>query len=79
MNAPIARIMVEATWRGRLFGAEWRPAVGGTLDVIEPATGAVITRVGHATARDVRTAAAEARAAQPGWAATPYELSLIHI
>jgi benzaldehyde dehydrogenase (NAD) len=73
MNAPIARMMIEATWRGRLFGAEWRPAVGGTLDVIEPATGAVITRVGHATAQDVRAAAAEARAAQPGWAATPYE------
>jgi benzaldehyde dehydrogenase (NAD) len=72
MNAPVPRILIESTWRGRLFGAQWRPAIGGSLDVMEPATGAVITRVGNATAEDVRQAAAEARAAQPGWAATPY-------
>src|SRR5687768_13711981 len=71
MNAPIPRILIESMWRGRLFGAQWRPAIGGSLDVLEPATGAVITRVGNATAEDVRQAAAEARAAQPGWAATP--------
>src|SRR5215207_5856492 len=73
MNAPVPRILIETTWRGRLFGAQWRPAIGGSLDVLEPATGAVITRVGNATAEDVRQAAAEARAAQPGWAATPYD------
>ena len=73
MNAPIPRILIEWMWRGRLFGAQWRPAIGGSLDVLEPATGAVITRVGNATAEDVRKAAAEARAAQPGWAATPYD------
>jgi Aldehyde dehydrogenase family len=71
MNAPVPRILIESMWRGRLFGAQWRPAIGGSLDVLEPATGAVITRVGNATAEDVRQAAAEARAAQPGWAATP--------
>jgi benzaldehyde dehydrogenase (NAD) len=73
MNAPIPKLMVEAAWRGRLFGTDWRPAAGGSLDVIEPATGAVMTRVGNAAADDVRRAATEARAAQPGWAATPYE------
>lgn len=73
MNAPILKLLVEATWRGRLFGAEWRQAAGGSLDVIEPATGAVLTQVGNASAEDIRRAAAEARAAQPGWAATPYE------
>ena len=73
MNAPIPRILIESMWRGRLFGAQWRPAIGGSLDVLEPATGAVITRVGNATAEDVRQAAAEARAAQPAWAATPYD------
>jgi benzaldehyde dehydrogenase (NAD) len=56
-----------------VFGAEWRSAEGGSLDVLEPATGETITRVGNATAADVRRAAAEARAAQPAWAATPYE------
>ena len=78
MNAPIPRILIEAMWRGRLFGAQWRPAVGGSLDVLEPATGAVITRVGNATAEDVRQAAAEARAAQPGWAATPVRSARRH-
>jgi benzaldehyde dehydrogenase (NAD) len=73
MNAPAPKFMIEGTWRGRLFGAEWHNAAGGSLDVIEPATGATLTRVGNATATDVRRAAAEARAAQPGWAATPYE------
>ena len=73
MNAPIPRILIESMWRGRLFGAQWKPAIGGSLDVLEPATGAVITRVGNATAEDVRNAAAEARAAQPGWAATAYD------
>ena len=73
MNAPVPKFMIESTWRGRLFGAEWRAAEGGSIDVIEPATGATITSVGNATAKDVRRAAAEARAAQPGWAATPYE------
>ena len=64
---------LNPAWRGRLFGAEWRQATGGSLDVIEPATGAVLTQVGNASAEDIRRAAAEARAAQPGWAATPYE------
>jgi benzaldehyde dehydrogenase (NAD) len=58
MNAPLPKLMVESTWRGRLFGAEWRSATGGTLDVLEPATGATLTRVGNAAAADVRRAAA---------------------
>src|SRR5215468_9373077 len=73
MNAPIPKLMIEATWQGRVFGGEWRTAAGGWLDVLEPATGETITRVGNATAADVRRAAAEARAAQPAWAASPYE------
>jgi benzaldehyde dehydrogenase (NAD) len=70
MNAPAGKFLIEDTWRGRVFGTEWRSAAGGSLDVLEPATGAKITSVGNATAADVRKAAAEARAAQPGWAAT---------
>ena len=73
MNAPAGKFLIEDTWRGRVFGTEWRSAAGGSLDVVEPATGAKITSVGNATAADVRKAATEARAAQPGWAATPYE------
>ena len=73
MNAPLPKFMIELVWRGRVFGADWRSAAGGSLDVLEPATGATLTRVGNAVAEDVRRAAAEARAAQPAWAATPYE------
>ena len=73
MNVAAPKFMIESAWRGRLFGAEWRNAAGGSLDVLEPATGATLTRVGNATAADVRKAAAEARAAQPAWAATPYD------
>ena len=73
MNAPQPNFMIESVWRGRVFGAYWRNAAGGSLDVLEPATGATLTRVGNAVAEDVRRAAAEARAAQPAWAATPYE------
>jgi benzaldehyde dehydrogenase (NAD) len=73
MNAPVPKFLVEATWRERIFGTEWRRSMGGGFDVLEPATGAVLTRVGQAGAEDVKRAAGEARAAQPGWAATPYE------
>ena len=71
MNAPQPKFMIESVWRGRVFGADWRDAAGGSLDVLEPSAGATLTRVGNAVAEDVRRAAAEARAAQPGWAATP--------
>src|SRR5215470_7231857 len=73
MNAPAPKFLLESTWRRRLFGAEWRAAAGGALDVVEPATGVVLTRVGNASPEDVRRAAAEARKAQPDWHATPYE------
>jgi len=73
VNVPQPKFMVESVWRGRVFGSDWRSAAGGSLDVLEPATGETLTRVGKAVAEDVRRAAAEARAAQPAWAATPYE------
>ena len=73
MNVPAPKFLIEKTWGGRVFGGEWRNAAGGSLDVMEPATGNKITCVGNASAADMRKAAAEARAAQPGWAATPYE------
>ena len=65
MNAPAGKFLIEDTWRGRVFGTEWRSAAGGSLDVVEPATGAKITSVGNATAADVRKAAAEAAPHSP--------------
>lgn len=55
--------------RGMLWSGRWRDA-SAVFDVVEPATGDVLTQVGRATAEDVRRAAAEARAAQPAWASS---------
>ena len=54
---------------GSIFDGEWtaRPAVA---DVIEPATGQVIGKIGMADTADIATAAASARKAQKAWAAT---------
>ncbi|MER6356270.1 NAD-dependent succinate-semialdehyde dehydrogenase [Streptomyces sp. NPDC001634] len=41
------------------------------FDVLDPATGAVLTRVANATAEDARAAVDAADAALPRWAATP--------
>jgi benzaldehyde dehydrogenase (NAD) len=73
MNAPAPKFMIESEWHGRIFASGWKSGKGGGLDVLEPATGSILTRVGNANASDVQSAAAEARKVQPGWAATPYE------
>ncbi|SEO10075.1 aldehyde dehydrogenase (NAD+) [Actinacidiphila rubida] len=63
--------------RGRdevFVGGRWRPSAGGErIDVIDPATERLIGRVPAGDARDVDAAVAAARAALPGWAATPPE------
>ncbi|HET6269461.1 MAG TPA: benzaldehyde dehydrogenase [Arthrobacter sp.] len=56
-------------WDGRIFIDEWTEGAGGTQDVKEPATGAVLGRFGVATATDVRRAAGVAAEAQKDWAA----------
>ena len=68
MNVPAPKFLIEKTWEGRVFGTEWRSAAGGSLDVLEPATGNKITSVGNATAADVRRAASRSarRAARLG-------------
>jgi benzaldehyde dehydrogenase (NAD) len=55
-------------WDGRIFIDEWTEGAGGTQDVTEPATGAVLGRFGVATATDVRRAASVAAEAQKDWA-----------
>ena len=56
---------------GQLYVAgDWRPA-GERMDVVDPATGDVVTTAAAATASDVDDAVAAARAAFPGWRDTP--------
>jgi benzaldehyde dehydrogenase (NAD) len=61
----------KSNWIGQLYSGGWRAAVSGAIDVIEPATGKVLTNVGRATALDVARAGRIALAAQPEWAAMP--------
>jgi aldehyde dehydrogenase (NAD+) len=60
------------------FTAHWiggRPARGGDerIDVVNPATGKVIAAIPAGSATEVDAAVAAARAAFPGWSATPLE------
>ena len=62
-------------WQGCLFsGGEFRsPAGGGTIGVRDKASGEIFATAGLATDADVDAAAAQARAAQPGWAGQTYD------
>ncbi|MEV4439359.1 aldehyde dehydrogenase family protein [Streptomyces sp. NPDC049577] len=57
---------------GMFIDGSWRPAAGGgTIEVVNPADEQVIGTVPAGTAEDVDAAVRAARAALPGWAATP--------
>jgi benzaldehyde dehydrogenase (NAD) len=60
-------------WTGKIFLDGWRPGGGGEADVVEPATGEKLGRVGMAAPADVGRAAARAAEAQRAWAAASYE------
>ncbi len=64
-------IAAENAWKGKVFSGRWMMPKGGSREVIEPATGNVLTEVGIADAEDVREAAQAAKAAQVEWANTP--------
>ncbi|WP_117434533.1 aldehyde dehydrogenase family protein, partial [Streptomyces triticisoli] len=50
----------------------WRPAAGrDAIEVVNPADEQVVATVPAGTAEDVDAAVRAARAALPGWAATP--------
>ncbi|MGA5895880.1 aldehyde dehydrogenase family protein [Streptomyces venetus] len=58
-----------AEWTGRIFSEGWRDPEGGTLGVIEPATGEPLAEVGVASPADVARAGARAARAGAAWAA----------
>jgi acyl-CoA reductase-like NAD-dependent aldehyde dehydrogenase len=55
------------------IGGKWVEASGGTYDVVNPATEEVVGTAPNATVADAEAAAAAAKEAWPGWAATPPE------
>jgi benzaldehyde dehydrogenase (NAD) len=65
--------LAEAVWRDQLFTGTWQRSSGGVVDVQEPATQTVLTRVALADAADVALAAKQAAAAQVTWAEKPYQ------
>jgi len=65
-------LLDSGSWHGKIYSNGWVDGSGGGYPVTEPATGAELGRVGHATPGDVRAAARAAKAAQPSWAAAPY-------
>ena len=60
-------------WIGKACTQGWKALRGGSIDVVEPATGRTLSRVARANAQDIRLAAQGARQAQKGWAAMPYQ------
>ena len=66
-------LLEHDTWTGRIFlDGSWVEPSGGTLAVIEPATGAELGQVGMASPDDLAKAAEGAARAQREWAATPH-------
>ncbi len=61
-------------WAGKVFDGGWLASRGGERQVLEPATGATLGRVGLADADDVKRAGAVAADAQKEWARASYEL-----
>jgi benzaldehyde dehydrogenase (NAD) len=66
-------LLNEPAWRGKLFLNGWKSASSNAFNVVDKATGEVLSSLPRATADDAATAAAIARKAQPDWHAMPYE------
>ena len=62
----------EHRWSGKIFTGEWTAPEGGTIAVVEPATGIEIGRVGEASLGDLQRSVASAREAQIAWAAVSF-------
>ncbi len=71
MDGTSHSFLAAQTWHGRIYSGGWIAAKGGVADILAPGDGAVVASVGKGAAGDVAVAAAAARAAQPGWEATP--------
>ncbi|MFB9072746.1 aldehyde dehydrogenase family protein [Citricoccus parietis] len=62
-----------SVWDGKIYTDGWTEGSAGTVDVVEPATGAVLGQAGMASGEDVFAAATRAAKAQKAWAATKPE------
>jgi succinate-semialdehyde dehydrogenase/glutarate-semialdehyde dehydrogenase len=70
-TAPAEQALLDSIPAGLFIGGEWTDAsAGGTFDVTDPSTGAVIRTIADATPEDGIRALDAAVAAQDAWAAT---------
>lgn len=69
--ADATSVLTQAPWKGRMFNGEWTQTDASLVDVIEPATGEILTQVNMAGEAEVRVACAAATRAQGAWASTP--------
>ena len=66
-------LLDSVDWQGKIFkNGSWVPGGGGDYPVVEPATGAMLGRMGRADPKDVADAAVHAAEAQKEWAALPH-------
>ncbi|MFE7116629.1 benzaldehyde dehydrogenase [Streptomyces sp. NPDC057654] len=65
-------LLDPALWSAQVNIDGWTKAHGGDTPVTEPATGAVLERIGAADATDIARAATRAADAQRAWARAPY-------
>ncbi len=65
-------LLDQDTWQSKIYLDGWTKGSGGDYDVVEPATGEVLGRLGLATPDDVARATARAAEAQIAWAGVPY-------
>ncbi len=69
LDAALEGSFLGTAWEGKIFNGDWI-AVPNTADVIEPATGGVLTRTAIAGPAEIAGAAKAATAAQRAWFAT---------
>jgi benzaldehyde dehydrogenase (NAD) len=63
--------IAQHAWEGKIYSGGWTDGEHGAGRIMAPADDSLVASVGQASAADVVRAAAAARAAQPGWEATP--------
>jgi benzaldehyde dehydrogenase (NAD) len=66
-------LLDDTRWHGQVSSGGWRSAAGGEHEVVEPATGQTLGRVGRADVQDLADAAKRAAAAQRDWARAPFQ------
>lgn len=63
-----------AVWQGKIFTGTWGFGAAADIEVIEPATGDSLGRLGVGSAVDIDQACKTAAEAQRAWAETPFEV-----